>query len=81
MRASPEGMPIEYGVYAASDANAMAKLLGEVFSRRDLEKGRHPRGRSASSFYAPSATFASWASSSAGGALPLPCAAPACSRR
>ena len=28
-------MPIEYGVYAASDADAMAKLLGEVFSRRD----------------------------------------------
>ena len=28
-------MPIEYGVSAASDADAMAKLLGEVFSRRD----------------------------------------------
>ena len=35
MTDSPEIMPIEYGVYAASDADAMAKLLGEVFSRRD----------------------------------------------
>ncbi len=26
---------IEYGVCAASDADAMAKLLGEVFSRHD----------------------------------------------
>ena len=31
----PEPMQIEYGVYAASDAEAMAKLLGEVFSRYD----------------------------------------------
>jgi ribosomal protein S18 acetylase RimI-like enzyme len=35
MTASPEIMPIEYSVYTASDADAMAKLLGEVFSRRD----------------------------------------------
>ena len=35
MTASPETIPIEYGVYAASDADAMARLLGEVFSRRD----------------------------------------------
>ena len=28
-------MPIEYGVFAASDADAMAKLLAETFSRRD----------------------------------------------
>ena len=35
MTDSPEIMPIEYGVYAASDADEMAKLLGEVFSRRD----------------------------------------------
>lgn len=28
-------MPIECAVFAASDADAMAKLLGEVFSRRD----------------------------------------------
>jgi ribosomal protein S18 acetylase RimI-like enzyme len=28
-------MPIEYGVYVASDAEAMARLLGEVFSRHD----------------------------------------------
>jgi ribosomal protein S18 acetylase RimI-like enzyme len=27
--------PIEYGVYAAQDADAMVQLLGEVFSRRD----------------------------------------------
>jgi len=31
----PENTEIEYGVCAASDADAMAKLLGEVFSRRD----------------------------------------------
>ena len=30
-----ENRPIEYGVYDASDAEATAKLLGEVFSRRD----------------------------------------------
>ncbi len=35
MAASPEMIPIEYGVYAASDAEAMAKLLGDVFSRHD----------------------------------------------
>jgi ribosomal protein S18 acetylase RimI-like enzyme len=35
MTAPPEIMPIEYGVYAASDADAMANLLGEVFSRHD----------------------------------------------
>ena len=35
MTASPEIMPIGYGVYAASDADATAKLLGGVFSRRD----------------------------------------------
>jgi len=32
---SPEPMQIEYGVYAPSDAQAMAKLLGETFSRYD----------------------------------------------
>lgn len=35
MPASAEHQPIEYGVYAASDAEAMARLLGEVFSRQD----------------------------------------------
>ncbi len=35
MTASTEVNPIEYGVYDASDADAMAKLLGDVFSRRD----------------------------------------------
>jgi ribosomal protein S18 acetylase RimI-like enzyme len=35
MAASPSNPPIEYGVYTAADADAMAKLLGEVFSRRD----------------------------------------------
>ncbi len=30
-----ENLPIEYGVYAADDAEAMTRLLGEVFSRRD----------------------------------------------
>lgn len=30
-----EIIPIEYGVYSAADAGPMAKLLGEVFSRRD----------------------------------------------
>ncbi len=35
MTNSPEKMQIEYGLCAASDADAMAKLLGEVFSRRD----------------------------------------------
>lgn len=32
---SPEPMPIEYAVYVPSDAEGMAKLLGEVFSRND----------------------------------------------
>jgi GNAT superfamily N-acetyltransferase len=32
---SPEHMQIEYGVYVPSDAEAMAQLLGEVFSRHD----------------------------------------------
>jgi GNAT superfamily N-acetyltransferase len=32
---SPEHMQIEYGVYAPSDAETMAKLMGEVFSRYD----------------------------------------------
>jgi hypothetical protein len=32
---SPEHMQIEYGVYVPSDAEATAKLLGEVFSRYD----------------------------------------------
>ena len=35
MTASLENLPIEYGVYAADDAGAMTRLLGEVFSRRD----------------------------------------------
>ena len=35
MADSPERMQIEYGVYVHSDAEAMAKLLGEVFSRYD----------------------------------------------
>jgi ribosomal protein S18 acetylase RimI-like enzyme len=35
MTDSPEIIPIEYDVYAASDEDAMAKLLGEVFSRGD----------------------------------------------
>lgn len=35
MADSPEHMQIEYGVYVPSDAEAMAKLLGEVFSRYD----------------------------------------------
>jgi ribosomal protein S18 acetylase RimI-like enzyme len=35
MTTSRDLLPIEYGVYAASDADAMAKLLAEAFSRRD----------------------------------------------
>ena len=35
MADSPEPMQIEYGVYVPSDAEAMVKLLGEVFSRHD----------------------------------------------
>ena len=35
MSDSREHMPIEYGVYVASDAEAMTRLLGEVFSRHD----------------------------------------------
>ncbi len=35
MTAPLENLPIEYGFYAADDAEAMTKLLGEVFSRRD----------------------------------------------
>lgn len=35
MTASAESIPIEYGVYTVSDADEMAKVLGEVFSRRD----------------------------------------------
>ena len=35
MTDSPEHMQIEYGVYAPSDAETMAKLMGEVFSRYD----------------------------------------------
>ncbi|MGB9204797.1 MAG: GNAT family N-acetyltransferase [Terriglobales bacterium] len=35
MADSLEHMQIEYGVYVPSDAEAMAKLLGEVFSRYD----------------------------------------------
>jgi hypothetical protein len=31
----PEHMQIEYGVYVPSDAEAMVRLLGEVFSRYD----------------------------------------------
>lgn len=30
-----ENVQIEYGVYSASDADALVKLFGEVFSRRD----------------------------------------------
>jgi len=30
-----EVIPIEYGVYSDSEADAVARLLGEVFSRRD----------------------------------------------
>ena len=33
--ASSEVIPIEYGVYSDSEADAVATLLGEVFSRRD----------------------------------------------
>jgi ribosomal protein S18 acetylase RimI-like enzyme len=35
MPASDGQQPIEYGIYTAQDADAMARLLGEVFSRRD----------------------------------------------
>ena len=35
MAASTEIIPIEYGVYSAAEADAMANLLGEVFSHRD----------------------------------------------
>ena len=35
MQASGEQQPIVYGVYTAQDADEMARLLGEVFSRRD----------------------------------------------
>lgn len=35
MPASEEQHPIEYGIYTARDADEMARLLGEVFSRRD----------------------------------------------
>ncbi len=35
MADSPERMPIEYGVYVHSDAEAMVKLLAEAFSRYD----------------------------------------------
>jgi len=33
---STEHVQIEYGVYAPSEGDAMARLLGEVFSRNDL---------------------------------------------
>ena len=35
MAASTETISIEYGVYSAAEADAMSKLLGEVFSHRD----------------------------------------------
>ena len=35
MQASDERQPIEYDIYTARDAHEMARLLGEVFSRRD----------------------------------------------
>ncbi|HEY5177261.1 MAG TPA: hypothetical protein VII95_17005 [Terriglobales bacterium] len=35
MADSLEPKQIEYGVYVPSDAEAMARLLGEVFSRQD----------------------------------------------
>ena len=35
MADSSEPKRIEYGVYVPSDAEAMTKLLGEVFSRHD----------------------------------------------
>ena len=35
MADSPEHMQIEYGLYIPSDAEPMATLLGEVFSRYD----------------------------------------------
>jgi hypothetical protein len=35
MPASTEPRPIEYGVHVESDAEEMARLLGEAFSRRD----------------------------------------------
>jgi len=35
MASKTDPYSIEYGVFAASDANPMARLLGEVFSRRD----------------------------------------------
>ncbi len=35
MAHSPEEMQIEYGIYVPSDAEAMTRLLGEVFSRYD----------------------------------------------
>ncbi len=35
MADSPQHKQIRYGVYVPSDAEAMAKLLGEVFSRHD----------------------------------------------
>ena len=35
MTKAPENAQIEYGVCTASDVDAMAILLGEVFSRRD----------------------------------------------
>ena len=35
MSASDKQQAIEYGIYTAQDADEMARLLGEVFSRRD----------------------------------------------
>lgn len=35
MPASDEHQPFEYGIYTAQDADEMARLLAEVFSRRD----------------------------------------------
>ena len=35
MQPSDEHQPFDYGVYTAQDAVEMARLLGEVFSRRD----------------------------------------------
>ena len=35
MPASGDEQTIEYGIYSAGDADAMARLLGEAFSRRD----------------------------------------------
>ena len=50
MANSPEHMPIECGVFVSSDAEVMASLLGEVFSRHDQGKVGDRRAPAAKSF-------------------------------